>query len=89
MQTLSPVTKFALAVVLSLLACTSYYTVERLDGDATSITLFVASLATPVALLSLVGTIGLLRQRSKWRPLLWLSVPALAASSAFLIRVWV
>ena len=87
MRTLGSVTKFALAIVLSLLACTSYYTVERLS-DATSLTIFLASLSMPVVLLSLVGTVNLLKAKSKWRWLLWLSVPAFVASSAFLAHVW-
>ena len=87
MRTISNAVKAAVACVVPLLACSSYYTVERLGS--TSIALSVAaSMALPVFLLSATST-GLRMSggdRTSWK--LWVSAGFVAASTALLCYVW-
>ena len=87
MRTVPLAVKAALICLLPLLACSSYYTIDRLGPAGTLLTI-AASLAAPVLLVSVAGTAVLATAGRASRLALWLAAGVAVASAGLLLRVW-
>jgi hypothetical protein len=87
MPKLSPAIKAAVACAVPLLACSTYYTLERLQ-NASPFMYFVASIALPVLLLGLAGTASLVASGKQNGALFWTSATAVLAPTLLLVAIW-
>ena len=87
MRTSSIALKAAVVVSVPLLACSTYYTLERL-GSAEPALYFAASIALPIMLLGLVGIVRTLTSGTRRHSLLWISGLAVALPALLLASIW-
>jgi hypothetical protein len=87
MQKRSPVVKFALALAVPLLACSTYYTLERIES-ASAWTYLAALIAPALLLIGAIGGAAALGADKPKRALLWAAAIATLAPLALLIYVW-
>ena len=87
MPRLSPAIKAAVACVVPLLACSTYYTLERLQ-NAGPFLYFAASVALPVLLLGLAGAANLAVSGRRNGALFWFSAGAALVPALFLATIW-
>jgi hypothetical protein len=87
MGTSSFAMKAAIIAVVPLLACSTYYTLERLV-DARPVLYLAASLAFPVLLLGLVGTWRTIVPGRANRLLSWASGLAVVMPALLLAAIW-
>lgn len=87
MSTSSFTIKAVVVAVVPLLACSTYYTLQRLENAGT-VLYFAASLALPVMLLGLIGTARIITSGKKTRLWCWLSGIALVLPAALLSYIW-
>ena len=86
-RTLSFAIKLALASAVSLLACSTYYTLERLQNPG-SLHYWAVALALPVSLLGLAGTAATLASGTRVGTTLWVSALAFAAPAFLFALTW-
>ena len=86
-RTLSIFIKLELAFTAPLLACSTYYTLNRLQ-DPGSLHYWAVALALPVSLLGLTGTASALASETKTRVMLWVSALAFAAPAFLFALTW-
>lgn len=79
--------KAAVACTVPLLACSTYYTLERV-GDASPALYFAAASALPVMLLALAGVTARVAAGRTRGPLLWLCSLGVVLPALFLAAVW-
>jgi len=87
MRPVTTTVKAALACAAPLLACSTYYTVERL-GEASPIVLYAALAALPVLTISLAVAAVALASGKRGGPLLWGSSIGIALPGLLLAAVW-
>ena len=87
MLIVSTAVKIAVACALPLMACVSYYTVERL-GSSNLLVSVAASLALPVLIASVAVAVDRITtvKPANWE--LWVSAGLAAVSATFLGYVW-
>ena len=87
MRTPSFAIKAAVAAAVPLLACSTYYTLERL-GNAGPALYFAASLALPIMLLGVVGVVRTSASGYKKRSQMWVAGLAVALPAFLLAFIW-
>jgi len=87
MRQVTTAIKAALACAAPLLACSTYYTVERL-GEASPIVLYAALAALPILTISLAAGVVALASGRRGCPLLWGSSIGIALPGLLLAVVW-
>ena len=87
MQTSSIIIKAAVLAAVPLLACSTYYTLERL-GSAGTVVDLAASLALPVMLLGIAGTVDAAASSPRKQRQFRVSVLAVALPALLLAFVW-
>jgi hypothetical protein len=79
--------KAAVVAAVPLLACSTYYTLDRI-GNAGPALYVAASLSLPVMLLGLVGTARTVASGNKKRLQIWASGLAVALPAILLAFIW-
>jgi hypothetical protein len=79
--------KAAVVCAIPLLACSTYYTLERLQNAGTFLYI-AASAALPVLLLGFAGTASLVGTGKRTGTLFWISISAILAPAFFLVAIW-
>jgi hypothetical protein len=87
MHTFSFAMKAAILAAVPLLACSTYYTLERL-GSAGPALYLAASVALPVLLLGITGTVRNLAAGTKGGAKLWVSGLATVLPALLLAFIW-
>jgi hypothetical protein len=87
MRTFSFALKAAIVIAVPLLACSTYYTLERLASAGPALYL-AASVALPVLLLGLVGTVRTVGAGKTKGLQLWISGFAIAVPALLLVFIW-
>ncbi|PWQ93526.1 hypothetical protein DKT75_18070 [Leucothrix arctica] len=87
MNTSSLTIKAGVAIIVPTLACSTYYTLEKL-GHAEPVIYFATSLAFPVMLLGFVGTARIITSGNKNRLYQCLSGLAILLPATLLAYIW-